>query len=472
MRSPSRLTTPVLNTWRRVDIEAALDMVLGLALVCATLTSATLLMSLAPDGVEAAAREGSGSALRQGIYFACVIITLLASRPLVQPSRLVPFPPRMYVLLAFCLLSLTWSATPFVGLRRLGLTFIVIWLMFRIVDGLGYRRAINIMVWTLVGILVANYLAVRTTSAAVHRYGGSDPALGGNWRGIIPHKNDAGPITAVTIVLLSFGMGRLRLGLRLVLIAAAAYFLLRTHSKTSIGLVGVGLFAGWLHYHYNPAYRVLLVPVLLILGAVLVYAGNDYIPSLLSSLDSSEDAFTGRIQIWQTMIGFLKDHPWWGAGFGSFWDAGPISPANIYGRSWVSSVVAQGHNGYLDNWTQLGIFGLVLTVAVFFLVPLTKLLIVRVPARYGAAAVGVLILQLGQNFTESTMLMRDFFGNLILAFIVACVDNMIATTRVPRLPHTGPSPRDGLGEDEHAAHASPAMSPARRHLPSIPAGRS
>lgn len=430
-RLGSALPFPFLLGWRRAGIDDLRLFALSLVLVAATVITATSLMSFVPEATDYVSRGGDGSMRRQIIHLSCVAMTLLLTRPLANPQRLLPFPPSVFVLLGFCVLSLTWSATPSVGFRRLILTFIFMWIGFRIVDELGYRRAMNVMAMGLVGILVADYMSIAMIPAAIHQgFSTSEGSLAGNWRGIMAHKNDAGPVTAVTILLLVFGRGRMPRIARWIAIAAAAYFLVRTHSKTSIGLVGLGCIIGFAYSRYNPAYRVLLAPFILIFGAVLIYAATIYIPPFMSMLDSSEDAFTGRVQIWQTMIAYLHDNPIWGAGFGSFWDSGPVSPANIYGRNWVSKLVAQGHNGYLDLWTQIGIVGMLLAVAVLFVIPAAKLLVTRhIPRWSGAAALAVLAFQFAHNFTETSILTRDYFGNFMLCFIVACIHNMVRSHR-------------------------------------------
>ncbi|KTT99333.1 hypothetical protein NS355_06950 [Sphingomonas yabuuchiae] len=403
------------------------------AFVLLILVSATQIKSIPPSATEYTAQFGAGNALRQGLYSLCVGMVLIASRPVKIGWRLVAIPPTILLLLAFCVASIGWSDAPSVAVRRLILTVMIIWTVFRCVDELGYRRAMDYMVATLLVLLFINYAYVASTPAAIHQGGdATDPGLAGDWHGLIPHKNDTGPVLAETIILLAFGCGRLTMVWRLAMLLASGYFLYRTHSKTSLGLVFVGLATGLAYLRYRPAYRALLIPVLMLGGAVAAYAAITYVPMLLDSLDSSETAFTGRIQIWRTMTAYLREHWVFGAGFGSFWDAGPVSPANVYGRSWVSAMVSQGHNGYLDLWTQLGIFGLLLAVAVLFVIPGGRLLIATMPSKYhAAAAAALLIFLMGHNLTETTMMARDTFGNLMLAFAIAVIQNLARKSPTP-----------------------------------------
>lgn len=413
-----------------ISIEDRLrDIVLVASFVLLILVSATQIKTFPPSAVQYGPQHGDGNALRQGLYSICFLGVLITSRPLVQTIRLVALSPSMLVLLLFCGMSVAWSSAPEVAVRRLILTVIVLWIVFRAVNDLGYRRALSIMTWTLVGVLFVNYAYVALDpSGAIHQGGADADGLFGDWHGLVPHKNDTGPICAITVLLLTFGCGRIKLMMRLALIAASAFFLLKTNSKTSIGLVFLALAVGGAFLRYNPVYRVLILPLLMTVGAALTYASITYVPVALAALDRSEDAFTGRIQIWRTMTAFIEDHVYFGAGFGSFWDAGKVSPANIYGRSWVSEMVTQGHNGYLDLWTQIGLLGLVLAVAILFILPAAKLFITRdIPRNIAALLLGLLVFLAAHNLTETTILTRDYFGNLMLGFVVACIDSVRRT---------------------------------------------
>ncbi|PJN92824.1 hypothetical protein CNY89_26205, partial [Amaricoccus sp. HAR-UPW-R2A-40] len=59
---------------------------------------------------------------------------------------------------------------------------------------------------------------------------------------------------------------------------------------------------------------------------------------IISATLDRQDAFTGRTQIWSTILAYLRDHWPAGAGYGSFWNVGPDSPVFAYARSgaWVT----------------------------------------------------------------------------------------------------------------------------------------
>jgi O-antigen ligase len=399
----------------------------SLVLAVVIIAAATRMSPLPDDVVSATLSEGSGNSLRQIVYGAAFFILLVASRPLNNPWKLVRVPLSLGVLLLWCIASLFWSIAPDVTLRRLILTIMMAWIVFRVVDDLGYRQVMRTVLYTCLALLMANYLAVAISPRAVHQGVDTlgDNSLAGNWRGIIPHKNGAGPLCAYTLILLAFGGKRIGAKLRIALFAAAAFFLIMTQSKTSVALVMVALGFGTTFLFYDPRRRSLLLEIGAVAAAMGVYAGYRLIPPYLESLASSQDAFTGRIQIWRLMAAYLNDHPYLGAGFGAFWNV-PGSPVPHYTNlRWIIQQVFEGHNGYLDIWTQIGLAGMILAIVVELLLPIGKLLMFRsIPRRAGAIQFAVLIFALGHNFTESSLLATDQFMHVIVLLAIACIADM------------------------------------------------
>ena len=98
--------------------------------------------------------------------------------------------------------------------------------------------------------------------------------------------------------------------------------------------------------------------LLLIAAAVLVIANQ----SLIVRLFTDPTEFTGRTEIWQAEVAFIRDHLLLGAGFGTFSDTGgsprctPMSAAG-------STEASHGHNGYLQLLVTTGAIGFVLALA-------------------------------------------------------------------------------------------------------------
>jgi len=443
------MTETDLRGWRGLSLDDLRQTLAAIVLGGVVFISATRLTLLPGDVLVANDFSGEGNVLRQLLYLLGAVIMLFTADPLRHPGRLLSIPVPVLILLAWCFASMGWSVAPGVGLRRLVLAVLVIWMCFRTIDTLGPRRTLAVVLYVSLGLLIANLVAVALLPEAVHRLRGVilDDSIVGAWRGIMPEKNGAGLLTAVTIILLCFGIGRLALLIRLGFIALAVIFLLGTQSKTAIGLVGIGVVTGGLYQFYDPRWRVFLVPLLAIGVAAAVLAAWHYLPPFLLELDSSLSAFTGRIQIWRVMVDYIADNPWLGAGFASVWNVGPTSPVYDYTSSlWITTLIAEGHNGYLDLVMQIGIPGAVLAVTVLFLLPIAKLLTLPPAARdLAGVCLGVLVFSLFHNLTESTILWPDHFGQVMIVIAVATTNRLCGSWwrggRVAAGPAAGPPRR-------------------------------
>jgi exopolysaccharide production protein ExoQ len=78
---------------------------------------------------------------------------------------------------------------------------------------------------------------------------------------------------------------------------------------------------------------------------------------LLEVVGKSPD-LTGRLGIWETVIGMAQERPWFGWGWVSFWTPWVEPFDDLVFHAGV--VQLHAHNAWLDVWMQLGIVGLVL----------------------------------------------------------------------------------------------------------------
>ena len=364
--------------------------------------------------------SAQGDSLRQVCYTALFLLAVVGSQPHRRPGRLLPLPFSVTLMLLWSLASLHWALDPAIGARRLLLTTMLLWTAFRLVNELGHRNTLEILRVFLAVAVVCNFAAIAFSPMAIHRFAEvGDPNLAGSWRGFTGQKNWAGALCAVTILLFVFGADRWRPVVRLLVVVAAAYFLYRTMSKTSIGMLMVAIAAGSAFRVYNPAYRALLVPAAMISGSALVYYGSTYGDSWVEVF-SDPKAFTGRTQIWPALLAFSDDHPM-GAGFGSFWNIGPSGPIFSYASGWVTEL-GNGHNGYLDLLATIGVPGLVLTLVALIVVPLVRLLASRRVSRGdGALLVSLLVFCAAHNLTESSIMDRDMIMQMVLVLTVAMI---------------------------------------------------
>ena len=74
---------------------------------------------------------------------------------------------------------------------------------------------------------------------------------------------------------------------------------------------------------------------------------------------------TGRTDIWEVLLELIKKQPERGYGYGAFWSTGS-SPA-LYVREITQWEVPTAHNGWLEVWLGIGLWGLTLFCLSFLL---------------------------------------------------------------------------------------------------------
>ncbi len=403
--------TPVLRDWAA---QAAIG-ILFFMMVIGTKPLQVRVASMA---------SAEGDPTRQILYMAALALLLLASDVHRRPQRLLVFPISIAVLLLWCALSVRWAIDPDISARRLILTVMIMWTIFRAVGELGYAKALATIRLMLAIALVLNFVAVLVSPAAIHQFGERvDPNLAGDWRGFLMHKNFAGALCALTVIFFMFdgrhfrGWSRFN---RWLMVAGATFFLVMTTSQTSINMLIVAIAAAAVYGFYSPSYRVLLVPVATIAIAVIVWAVDAHFDQIVAPLSGSDPTvLTGRVVIWPVLLAFARDHLLLGAGFNSFWNIGPDGPVFRYNDDWVTEQMS-GHNGYLDLLVTIGLPGLALAVVALVLLPTLRLLVsTRIPRQTAKMLFAAVIFCAGHNFTESSFLDRDMLVQVMLMFTLA-----------------------------------------------------
>ncbi len=364
---------------------------------------------------------GEGSTVRQIGYLAIFGLTLYSIRPTATRHSLVAFTWPILAAFAWCWISLTWAIDPAIAVRRIFLTMLVGWTTFSLVRHAGYQLSADILRYMLLGSVLISYLVVKLDPAiGIHLMKDSEmpTALIGNWRGFLGHKNFAGAVCALCILMFLFDAKRIRPAIRVVAIVAAAYFLFKSQSKTSAGMLGLAALGGLIFEFVNMRLRRYLIPLLTIGGSLVWFLGSAY-ADLAISTALGPKAFTGRGRIWSALLGYSADNPILGAGFGSFWNIEKMSPIFEYGQGYVTTITV-GHSGYLDQLVAVGIPGVALMVYAMAVWPLARLLVSeQVSKGQGALISAMLMFCIGHNITESGLFERDGIVSTIFFFAVA-----------------------------------------------------
>lgn len=328
----------------------------------------------AATGLSTLPTAAGGDALRQIAFLGTAGLVALGAFQRLGFGMLRAIPWSMALLLAWCLASALWTPESAVAFRRAGLQVVIVASVLLSVETIGPKRAFDIWRILLGIVLAVNFLSIPLIETARHGAGEVDAALMGNWRGLYGHKNIAGAVCAMTAILFLFARTGWRNWIGIMVALAAMVFLVMTRSKSSMGFLAVALVAGWLYqlsWRDGLSRTILVVSIgifVLALGTLLAL-----VPDMLTRSLEDPTQFTGRAAIWSAELAYIRDHPFLGAGFGTFADSGGLSPLHGYiSGAWVESV-SHGHSGYLQILVTIGGIGFVLAMTALVIAPLRRL---------------------------------------------------------------------------------------------------
>jgi exopolysaccharide production protein ExoQ len=373
----------------------------------------------------AAANAAQGDLIHQIFYlavFAIVVVTAVQRRGF-GAIRAMPF--LLGLLQLWCLLSAIWAQEHGIAFRRAMLEAMLTLAVLLSADTIGPQRAFRYWRIVLAIILVVNWISIPLIATAVHLPGEIDPGLVGDWRGLYGQKNAAGATCAMTALLFLFSRnGRYNWIGWLVTLGALA-FLVMTRSKTSGALFPVSLLAGlaYMVCWRDGLSRALFVCVILVLLMALAAAGILYADTISHMLEDPTE-FTGRAEIWQAYLAFVRDHPWLGAGFGTLSNTGGLSPMHNYvQRGWVEAI-GDSHDGYLQLLVTLGGVGFVLAMLALIIEPIACFwpLDYQQPG-FKALLFALFVFFVLHNFMESDFLESDSGVWFSLLLVIAALRN-------------------------------------------------
>lgn len=316
---------------------------------------------------------GEGDLVRQILYllFFAVIFIIAIQREGWRAIDAVP--PVLALLLLWCGLSALWTeAPPMITIRRVGLEVVVVLSVMLSVNNLGADRSFRILRLILALVLVVNWISIPIIPQAVHLPNETDPSIVGDWRGLYFHKNITGAVCALSAIVFLYNAIRDKSRTDWLLLIATLGFLAMTRSKSSMGLLPLGVGAGAIYYWaWRRGIDRAIVGIGILLLALLAAAVAAVYHQELARIFSDPQGFTGRTVIWQAEIAFIRDHFLLGSGFGSFADTGALSPLHAYvAQNWVDTI-SHGHNGYLQLMVTTGVVGFALTMICVIVQPAT-----------------------------------------------------------------------------------------------------
>lgn len=350
----------------------------------------------------------------------------------------------LLVVLAFCLASVSWAIDPAISFRRYAE------LLITTVFTIGIVVTLPSPWQFLKAALIASSILIVLDLAIIPAM----PWLAFNYlwefEGVHKHKNLAGAFFLLSGILWLFSVPMFRTWpMR---IAGACVFLLvialllMTQSKTSIALLPLSIvFAVVIKAASGRGRFWFALMMCFILASVLTATLPLGLVSPLAIIDDlyGDVTFTGRTRIWAFMVDQIERYFWTGAGYGSFWGIGDLSP-NLRSNVPLITVVGQAHNGYLDVAVTIGVIGLVLALALV-LAAFRRLFAISADpgaddmnGRGVAIMVAILVAGLIHNVTESSLLRsaHPIWFFMLFAILYLSVIEMRVRDRIRQRPVT------------------------------------
>jgi O-antigen ligase len=290
--------------------------------------------------------------------YAFVLMVML--RDWRQLGAMAPRTLLLGLLALMCWASFQWSVAPGDTLRRaFGLSMTMafgLYLAWRY----DWRQLLMLFTGAWLALVVGCYVFALGFSPW-HVMRDEHP---GAWSGLWTHKNSLASIMA-------FGVGamlsaaviepRVRLWAVIGVVGAVGLIILSTGRTSLLSMAaGVSTLTLFWAMRRGPVAMVSLLSaglfVATLIGGVMLIA-----PQLLVEVIGRDLTFTGRTDIWESIVRAIEERPWLGYGFGAFWidEFGP--------RYWVqrdvSWKVIGSHNGWLEIMLAVGRIGLALFVA-------------------------------------------------------------------------------------------------------------
>jgi exopolysaccharide production protein ExoQ len=185
---------------------------------------------------------------------------------------------------------------------------------------------------------------------------------GGKIQGIVGNSSLLGFVALVALIVFSIQLASRTVGkpwgIAWLALAGATTFFTRSATIT-VAIVAIAALVGALlliRRASTPAARARLYIggiALVAVGAITAVALRS---PLLAALGKSDD-LTGRLDIWDAVIGLASQRPVFGWGWVSFWAPWVDPFETLVFKSGVRQLHA--HNAWLDVWLQLGILGLI-----------------------------------------------------------------------------------------------------------------
>jgi exopolysaccharide production protein ExoQ len=377
------------------------------------------------------------------------VVGLLLLRQPGDILQLLRLTPALTMLLALPLVSGLWSIAPTETMNRavalVGSCTFGLYLVARMP---GVQFIVVIASASTLAALLSATMIVAVPSIGLM----PDGEYLGAWRGAYSHKNAFGFMTSFGTVICLIGWRAVRTQLRWIFaLGFALNLLLLTGSRSLTGQISVlasiviFLSAAWfIRAVYANAFAVGASVALLSFVTVSLFSMDD-VSNLLATF-GKDLTLSARMPLWELIIPFVKERPWFGYGYDAFWVDGHYAVDIITLRMRFNP--SYSHNGILELWLNLGLIGVCLFVVAFAqLLARACALLLQTPQNpiYLMSIVYSFLLVIG-NISEATLMQRNSMSWIVfvvLALLLArdrqrsTVDGAARVPVAARLPRAG-----------------------------------
>ena len=289
--------------------------------------------------------------------------------PVLTSSKLI------WIFLAWATASIAWSIDPGLTIRRLILFYtpvlVALYAAARFdpattIKLAGWAYFATIMVSAVVAILLPNVGVMKDDWQALFYGLAENERLGGDWAGILGHKNVLGFATLANTQIFAWRWyvekdKRWLFGPIVLIGMVVAY---KTHSASS-GLLIIMTIFGYLFLHLlrtAKRFRALMLFTVFSVATAVIAAAL-VLPDQFTAMIGKSATLTGRVPLWNYLINYaIPTHPLLGYGFNNYFI--PANPNYQRLAEVVGWPAPHAHNGYLNLAVELGIPGAVLGVLI------------------------------------------------------------------------------------------------------------
>ncbi len=313
----------------------------------------------------------------------------------------------IWLLIGLAVFSSFWSYSP--DLTKSRILALIGTVMFSVYLASRYslKEQLELLGWTFGITIFMSFLF----AVGLPRYGKMSGVHFGAWRGIYNHKNVLGKImapSAIVFLLLALKAkktslllwGGFGLSILLIILSKASSPLLNL-----IIIIFSTFFFRILRLRYD-----FMIPTLLAISTIstILYTLVSANAAAIAALFGKDLTLTGRTNLWPLILDMISQRPWFGYGFGAFWQGLDGPSAYIWYASTFKA--PNSHNGYLDLCLELGLVGLSIYLITFVRSFQKALAYIRkVKTSEGFWPAAFLIYIVLANLTESTLIIQNNF---------------------------------------------------------------